>query len=87
MEMTNAGWLILMVLAICVPWWFYENYKQRPLSEFPGLDEDFKLFPDSLRAIHSKGTMSRTEHLRYMRTHMRLINDELSRRERAEETK
>ncbi|MAG64994.1 MAG: hypothetical protein CMK74_03865 [Pseudomonadales bacterium] len=74
--------MMLIVIAICAPWWFYENYRQRPLSEFPGLDEAFKLFPESLRAIHSKGTMSRTEHIRYLRSHMRQISTELRRRER-----
>jgi hypothetical protein len=59
--MTELGWLTLIAFAICVPWWFYENYKQCPLSEFPDLDESFKLFLKDLQAIHSKGTMSCTE--------------------------
>ncbi len=85
--MTELGWLTLTAFAICVPWWFYENYKQRPLSEFPGLDESFKLFPEDLRAIHSKGTLSRTEHLRYLNDHLRQITAEIRRRERTDQSK
>ncbi|HCD6619948.1 TPA: hypothetical protein NDU34_005442 [Pseudomonas aeruginosa] len=86
MEMTALGWLTLIAFAICVPWWFYENYKQRPLSEFPGLDESFKLFPEDLRAIHRKGTMSRAEHLRYLKDHLRQISSEIRRRERYDQS-
>lgn len=86
--MTELGWLTLFVLAIFVPWWFYETYKQRPLSEFPGLDSTMsKLFPDDLADIHAKGTLSRAEHTRYLNSQLKQIKAEIKRRERAGETK
>lgn len=83
--MTEYGWVILVTLFVCIPWWFYENYKQRPLSEFKDLDEMARMFPEDLGAIKQKGSLSRAEHLRYLDRHVQAIKAEIKRRELAEE--
>ncbi|ERV72993.1 hypothetical protein VNPA120661_67010 [Pseudomonas aeruginosa] len=80
--MTELGLATLVAFLICVPWWFFENYKQRPLSEFPELEQMMgTLFPDDLADIRAKGSLSRVEHLRYLKTQLKAIKAEIKRRD------
>lgn len=79
--MTELGLATLVAFLICVPWWFFENYKQRHLSEFPDLEKLMgTVFPDDLAAIRAKGSLSRAEHLRYLKTQHKALKAEIKRR-------
>ncbi|WAT32143.1 hypothetical protein [Pseudomonas sp. GXZC] len=69
--------MVLFVLALMTS--FYEYFKPRPLSQFNGIESDFKFY-SRLAELLKKGTVSRSELLRYHAEYRNEISVERARR-------
>jgi len=62
-----------------------DEEKQRPLSEFPNLENDCIVFPEEVEKIKRKGTLSYQEYDQLMKRQLKAINAEILRRKQDSE--
>ncbi|WP_225776494.1 hypothetical protein [Pseudomonas sp. Marseille-Q5115] len=80
MTPVEIGGLALLILITAFAWKVYDKHKLRPLSEFPDLAEDFKLFPTVLEKIRARGALSLAEYRLLLKRSLGAVDTELARR-------